>query len=220
MEAVYGFSNRRDGDMHENENLARFLESLGVGGMPFVRAEQVRGGEVARVGLEHAGQVVSGVDGLITARRGLFLAVLAADCIPALIYDRRRDFVAAAHLGWRGLSMALGRRVVEQLEQLGSVASDIVAIFGPSICVRHYEVKEDLVSQFVGQPEAVFLKEGEKTFMDLRATARNQFIGAGVPESNIDVDPTCTFEDSYYFSWRREQPGLSGSFAGVIGITS
>jgi len=218
MSLIYDFSNKRDGDMRQDENLRHFIESLGVGEAPFVRAEQVHGDGIARVGREHAGQVIPGVDVLITTAKRLFLVVLAADCLPIILFDRRRSIVGVCHAGWRGTAARLAAKTVEKFIQLGSRGSDLAAIFGPSICVRHYEVGDDVRRQFVGQDDAVFYGEGGKTYFDLRETNRRQLVGAGVPEGGIDIDPTCTFEDPYYFSYRRERPSLSGLFAGVVGI--
>ena len=41
-------------------------------------------------------------DAFITQDKGLALAVLLADCVPILIYDKENHVIAAIHAGWRG----------------------------------------------------------------------------------------------------------------------
>src|SRR5438270_152716 len=43
-------------------------------------------------------------DIVLTDNPSVALAVQAADCVPMLVVDRRRQTVAAAHAGWRGLA--------------------------------------------------------------------------------------------------------------------
>jgi YfiH family protein len=218
MGVVYGFSRWQDGDMRWKANRNRFLESLDVPKSISVRAEQIHGAEIVRVNDKHTGRVIPGADGLVTTARGIFLAVLAADCIPALFYNPKRKVVATAHLGWRGLAAELAPKIVEFLANLGSRPEDLNVVLGPSICAKYYEVQRDLVNRFAEIEEAVFISRGGKTFFDLRNTARNQLLDSGIPKANVKIDPRCTFEDPHLYSWRRERPKLSGLFAGFIGI--
>ena len=41
-------------------------------------------------------------DAVITNLKNTPIGVLTADCVPILICDRRKNFVAAIHAGWRG----------------------------------------------------------------------------------------------------------------------
>lgn len=228
MHIFYGFSDRRWGSAHKDSNLIRYLESLGVEKpVWFVRARQVHGNNIARVGKGDAGRAVPRADGLLTGEKNLFLAISAADCLPILFFDPKCGLIAAVHAGWRGTAKGIAVRAVEELSRLGSKIKNIEAIFGPCICWKHYEVGRDVVSAFSpdhpgggleGLPRGEFVKKGGKVFLDLREANRDQLVGAGVTQGNIRIDPRCTFEDENLYSWRREGPNLSGEIAAVIAI--
>ena len=39
---------------------------------------------------------------LITNKKGIALGILTADCAPILIYDPKKNIIAAVHAGWKG----------------------------------------------------------------------------------------------------------------------
>ena len=41
------------------------------------------------------------VDAIITDKKKFPIAVLTADCVPLLIYDKKRKMIAALHAGWK-----------------------------------------------------------------------------------------------------------------------
>jgi len=224
MNIIYGFSDRAFGSSREDSNLTRFIESLGVEKpIEFVRAKQVHGDIVASVGKEDVGRVIPGVDGLATNEKGLFLVISAADCLPILFFDPKREVIAAVHAGWRGTAKGIAVKAVDELFRLGSKVKNVEAIFGPCICWKHYEVGDEVVSQFRQNGysrEVELVKKEGKVFLDLRETNRNQLVGAGIVAENIKVDPRCTFEDQNLYSWRREKPDLSGESGAVIAMKS
>ncbi|MFB7265286.1 polyphenol oxidase family protein, partial [Streptomyces nojiriensis] len=79
-------------------NRARAAKSLGLAPDRVVWMNQVHGRDVAVVdGPWGADAEVPAVDAVVTARRGLALAVLTADCTPVLLADPVAGVVAAAH---------------------------------------------------------------------------------------------------------------------------
>jgi YfiH family protein len=60
---------------------------------------------------------VPDTDAVITAEKGLCIAVKTADCIPVLVYDEHKHLIAAIHAGWRG---TVGRIVEKTLRQMDS----------------------------------------------------------------------------------------------------
>src|SRR5690349_19422720 len=79
-------------------NRARVARELGVGEDRLVWMQQVHGTGVAVVDGPQDGAVAA-TDALVTATRGLVLAVLVADCVPVLLADHERGVVAAVHAG-------------------------------------------------------------------------------------------------------------------------
>ena len=58
-------------------------------------------------------------DGLITTQRHLALGVLAADCAPVLLADRRAPICGAFHAGWRGAVAGISDMAIEQMRKCG-----------------------------------------------------------------------------------------------------
>ncbi|NEE42556.1 laccase domain-containing protein, partial [Streptomyces sp. SID7982] len=68
-------------------NRARAAEALGLEAAGVVWMNQVHGRDVAVVDGVWGERPVPEVDAVVTARRGLALAVLTADCVPVLLAD-------------------------------------------------------------------------------------------------------------------------------------
>ncbi|MYS46926.1 laccase, partial [Streptomyces sp. SID5998] len=83
-----------------NRELA--AKSLGLDPARVVWMNQVHGDDVAVVDGPWTTDPAPPVDGLVTAVRGLALAVLTADCVPVLLADPVAGVVAAAHAGRPG----------------------------------------------------------------------------------------------------------------------
>ena len=94
--------------------------------------------------------VLEGVDGLITAQRGVCIGVSTADCIPVLLYDPVHEVIAAVHAGWRG---TVGRIVVETLSEMfrtfQTSAADLRVAIGPGISGDAFEVGNEVYETFV-----------------------------------------------------------------------
>ena len=88
---------------------------------------------------------VPDTDAVITAEKGLCIAVKTADCIPVLLYDVRQRIIAAVHAGWRG---TVGCIVEKTLQQMQSRAEDLSAIIGPGISLESFEVGDEVYEQF------------------------------------------------------------------------
>ena len=41
-------------------------------------------------------------DAVITNQKKIPIAVLTADCVPILLYDKKKNMIAAIHAGWKG----------------------------------------------------------------------------------------------------------------------
>jgi YfiH family protein len=161
---------------------------------------------------------VSDSDALITDLPGVMLVILTADCVPILLYDRKKKVAAAVHAGWKGTCSQIVLKTVEKmLEVYGSDPADILAGIAPSIGKCCYEVDEDVAKHFIEIP-GVLSQKGEKYMLDLPAVNHYQLLKAGLHEENIELSGVCTAcEVDSFFSYRKEQ-GCSGRFMSLIGI--
>lgn len=94
-------------------------------------------------------------DAIVTAQRGLAIAVLTADCAPVLFADPEAGVAGAAHAGWRGALAGVVEAAVEAMQRLGAHPSRIQATVGPTISQAAYEVGDDFRDAFLAaDPEA------------------------------------------------------------------
>ena len=88
-------------------------------------------------------------DALITNVKKIALGVLVADCVPILIYDKNLKIISAIHAGWKGVYKEIIKKVVKFLIKKGSNTKNLVAVIGPSISEKNYEVQKDFKDKFL-----------------------------------------------------------------------
>ncbi len=190
----------------------------------FVVAKQTHSDHIAVIeaqetkGWESHEEAIEDCDAMITNCKNTILAILTADCVPVLLYDPKKEVVAAIHAGWKGTKEKIVLKCLEKMqERYGCRAEDIVAGIAPAIGGCCYEVGEDVARYFSDFPQAC-IPEGEKFMLDLPIINRQQLLDAGVKDENIEMSGVCTAcESERFFSYRKAQ-GCSGRFMSLIGI--
>lgn len=135
-------------------------------------------------------------DALILTNKLQAIFLNFADCTPIILYDTRQNIGAIAHAGWRGTAAKIAQKTVQQLEQ--SNPKDLIAIIGPTICGKCYEVGEEVYSVFYNNPH---WHKGSR--IDIKEINRQQLAEVGVEK--IDICPYCTCCDNqYFYSYRKE----------------
>jgi YfiH family protein len=153
-----------------------------------------------------------GVDALVTARPGIPIGVLVADCMPVLLSDPIAGVVAAAHVGRRGLASGVLQSTLEAMAAAGAAPARVEAVIGPSICGRCYEVPAEMRDEVDAVvPGAACETAAGTPGLDLVAGALRLLRAAGVSARAAAI---CTAEDPRFFSYRRD--GVTGRFAGVV----
>lgn len=148
-------------------------------------------------------------DGLLSRRPRRGLVVLAADCLPVLLWRRDAPRVAALHCGWRGV---VGGLVGRAITALGAPAATGIAV-GAGIGPCCFEVASDVRDRFVASfGEAVT----HGRHVDLAAAVTVDAERAGVPAASVHRLGGCTVcEPERWFSYRRDG-AHTGRQAGVI----
>ena len=90
-------------------------------------------------------------DSLITNKKGIALGILTADCAPVFIYDPVNNLISAIHVGWKGAYKKIISITLKKLRSSGSNFNDLIAIIGPCIDKRSYEVRKDFFNKFIKQ---------------------------------------------------------------------
>ncbi|MEU2332319.1 peptidoglycan editing factor PgeF [Streptomyces sp. NPDC006654] len=188
-------------------------KSLGLDPGQVVWMNQVHGNDVAVVDEPWGDRPVPEVDAIVTARRGLALAVLTADCTPVLLADPVAGIAAAAHAGRPGMVAGVVPAAVRAMAELGADPARIVARTGPAVCGRCYEVPETMRAEVAAVEPAAHAETSWGTpAVDVSAGVHAQLARAGVRDRV--QSPVCTLESVDHFSYRRDR--TTGRLAGYV----
>ncbi|MFF5299673.1 peptidoglycan editing factor PgeF [Streptomyces sp. NPDC013161] len=185
-----------------NRELA--AKSLGLDPGLVVWMNQVHGADVAVVEGPWGASEIPSVDAVVTARRGLALAVLTADCTPVLLADPVAGIAGAAHAGRPGMVAGVVPAAVRAMVELGADPARIVARTGPAVCGRCYEVPADMRADVAAVEPAAYAETSWGTpAVDVTAGAHAQLDRLGVRDR--EQSPVCTRESDDHFSYRRDR---------------
>jgi polyphenol oxidase len=190
---------------------ALFLNKLGIPVSNVVFARQIHSATVHYV--TDPG-TVDGVDGFITDRPGLALAIQVADCAAVFIADRSRGVIGAIHAGWKGAASGIIINAVSMMQSKGAEPENMQAWISPCIGAGRFEVGEEVAELF--PPEFVLRAGFEKPHIDLKAYVRSQLLQCGLEGDQIYTDPGCTYNDSeVFYSYRRDRE-RAGRMMGLV----
>jgi polyphenol oxidase len=146
-------------------------------------------------------------DAVVTNQPGIAVGVGAADCGPVLFADATAGIIAAAHAGWKGAFTGVLESTIATMESLGAARKNIVAVLGPTISARAYEVGPEFVARFAEQStdNARYFRPSNRaghSFFDLPGYIVARLGHAGIGGAH-DVG-LCTYSDAArFFSYRR-----------------
>jgi len=145
-------------------------------------------------------------DAMLTKDNEIALSVLTADCLPILIYEKRKEIIGCIHAGWKGAVNGIIENTLKKLEEMNGSIKQLVVSLGPCISQKNYEVKNDFYSEFIKKSknnDSFFFKNEKKTFnFDLRGFVIKKFKDLGVLEiDNVAIDSFAS--ENEYFSHRR-----------------
>ena len=188
------------------ENRARMARHLAVEPSHLVSLWQVHSPDVAVVtGPWQGGRPKA--DAMVTVAHDVALGISTADCGPILFADAEARVIGAAHSGWKGAFTGVVGATVTEMEKLGARRERILAVLGPTISAKAYEVGPEFVERFRAENATYgrFFTASERAahmMFDLPA-----FIALKAQEAGIGrfVDlALCTYGDeARFFSYRR-----------------
>ncbi len=188
-------------------------KSLGLDPGDVVWMNQVHGADVAVVDGPWRDRPVPEVDAIVTARRGLALAVLTADCVPVLLADPVAGIAAAAHAGRPGMIAGVVPAALRAMTELGADPARIVARTGPAVCGRCYEVPDAMRAEVTAEEPTAYAETSWGTpAVDVAAGVHAQLARLGVHDRA--QSPVCTLESGDHFSYRRDRS--TGRLAGYV----
>lgn len=189
------------------ENRSRAAASFGLEEDALCTAYQIHSARAEILDHPWAWRDAPEADALVTARPGIILGILTADCVPVLFADCARRIIGAAHAGWKGAIGGVLEATLDAMISLGADRRDMVASIGPAIGQPSYEVSAEFLERFLKEtPEnepyfASSLKDGHYLF-DLKAYVQNRLAKSGISQLHILPYDTCAQEE-LFFSYRR-----------------
>lgn len=218
-------------------NRALLAEELGIDANRIIIPHQTHG-TVARLiddgvfdePLNERHQRLEGVDAVFTNVPGVCVGVSTADCIPVLLYERRRRIVAAVHAGWRGTVARIVEHAIAAMgHELHAEPCDMAAWIGPGISLEAFEVGREVYDAFAragfdmsvlaqrmpsASPDA---EDGCRWHIDLVECNRRQLVAAGLAAGAIHVSGICTVaRHADYFSARRLGINSGRIYSGIV----
>jgi polyphenol oxidase len=145
-------------------------------------------------------------DAIVCEIKNIGISILTADCVPILFYDTKKEIIGCVHAGWKGALKGIIKNTVKKFKELNSNENDLIAVVGPCINKKNYEVKKEFYNKFLNvdkNNEKFFEKNSNKKyFFDLRGFVNSEMLNLNISNiENIDMD---TFSNKkYFYSYRR-----------------
>jgi len=169
----YCFTNTEDGDLHVKTHREALQKRLGLDALVFM--EQVHGD---RLEIITRSSSAPRCDAMLSTLPNVGLVVMAADCIPIVLWDSTQNLIGVVHAGRTGTALHVGQKsVLQMMEHFGVNVENIHIAMGPSIGVCCYEVGKEVTQ---GLEQCLHVKN-ERYFLDLKKANENDFLALGIP---------------------------------------
>ena len=159
-------------------------------------------------------------DALITNVKNVAIGVLTADCVPILIYDKNKDIVSAIHAGWKGAYRGIINNTINFFIKNGSNVKNLIAIIGPCISEKNYEVKNNFKDKFIKKNiinKKFFKIRKNKTYFCLNKYVYYHLKKLGI--KNLEIIKKNTFDPkNNFFSARRSIQNKENDYGRNISV--
>jgi YfiH family protein len=205
------------------ENRRRLAIAMGIEDNDLRFPSQVHKTRIVHVTRQTTKEDLMETDALITNEKGICIAVMSADCVPILLFDRRNKIVAAVHSGWRGTVAKILELTLKEMKTVyGTRGEHVIAAIGPSVSQDSYEVGaevvEAVVNAFGTSNELMLPQSNQKAKLDLWKANKVQLLDFGVDQASIEISDLCTVKNNTNFFSARK--GDAGRFAaGIMLVT-
>tara|TARA_Y100001970_G_C14129647_1_gene800947 strand:- start:677 stop:1429 length:753 start_codon:yes stop_codon:yes gene_type:complete len=184
-------------------NLKKACEKIGCSKNNLILMKQIHSNKVNIINKILKKKIVG--DSALTNKKKIALGILTADCAPVFIYDTNKKYIGAVHAGWKGAYKNIIKKTIIQFKNKGSKVKDLVAVIGPCILKKSYEVKNDFLQKFLKQNKnniSFFTFKKRKIFFSLNEFIFKQIKKEGI--NKIDIIKKDTYLDkNNFFSSRR-----------------
>jgi YfiH family protein len=162
------------------------------------------------------------VDGLVTSKKGLYLFLLIADCLPLIIYDPEKEAVGLIHIGWKGVDLEIAKKAVKYMNNnYNSDPNDLIVGIGPCVHKESFIKKDPMQKDDPRWKKFIRHIECDKYSVDLVSFAIKQLVDLGVSKDKIFESGVDTVKDEKFYSHVRDTNrhiSRQGRFACIAGI--
>tara|TARA_B100000427_G_scaffold314486_1_gene307690 strand:- start:685 stop:1446 length:762 start_codon:yes stop_codon:yes gene_type:complete len=196
----------KDAKSNVRKNLKIISNKIGCNYKNIITMKQVHGNKVIYINKNFKINKKLICDGILTNKKKIALGVLTADCIPILIYDRKKKIIGAIHAGWKSAFKDIIKKTLKKLSHFKSKKKDLIVSIGPCISEKSYMVNIDLYKKFINKNKnnKIYFKKtkNNKFLFNLRKFVSFQFRKNNV--KNIEHINRDTFgEEKNFYSYRR-----------------
>jgi len=190
------------------KNLEYISNKIGCDSEMLITLNQKHSNEV--IFFESSSEIKNKISGdaIVTKIKKIGIGILTADCVPILLYDPQKKIIGCIHSGWKGAFNGVIKNTINKFIDLDSNLEEAIAVIGPCINKKSYEVRDEFYKRFVDQNsnyKDFFEKtDNDKFFFDLRGLVNKQIYDLGIKNiENIEMD-TFSQKDLFY-SYRRSR---------------
>tara|TARA_B110000438_G_scaffold266414_1_gene280471 strand:- start:785 stop:1546 length:762 start_codon:yes stop_codon:yes gene_type:complete len=160
-------------------------------------------------------------DAIVSKIKNIGFGILTADCAPVLFYDPKNKVIGCAHAGWKGALNGIIENTIKKFNKLNSNNSDLIAVVGPCIDKKNYEVGPEFFSKFILKDlsNKKFFESinNSKYLFDLRGFINKKISILNIKNiDNIDID---TFsKKKIFYSYRRSRLNKEKDYGRCISV--
>ena len=204
---VYNSLNCGRGSKDNKKNVLKNLnfvsQKMKVGKGKLVLMHQTHSNKVIEINKNNYTKKIK-ADAMVTKMKGIAIAVVTADCVPIILYDKRNGIIGCVHAGWKGAYLDIIKNTIVKFKRLNS-NNKIYACVGPCIAKKSYEVDESFYNKFIRKSKKYkryFSKKNKrKKLFDLRKFVTEKLLSLNVRVDQVNRDTYA--QKTNFFSYRR-----------------
>lgn len=234
---VFASSTIQDGNMtfirgDKNQTLhnrQKFLDQFNINDKNFIALSLVHQSDIKIVqdkDLNHGildGEYYLECDGLTTNKKGVYLFMVTADCLPIAFFDPKTLAVALIHASRHNLLTGIVKNSIQKLtKEFNANPQDLLIKIGPSIGPCCYNTDKTKVKRFTNPQIQPYIIETEtKLGLNLWQWIEDELIKNQISKTHINNPKICTYHTNRYFShvkFTNENLQNDYRFATILGI--
>jgi len=145
-------------------------------------------------------------DAIVSKVKNIGFGILTADCAPIFFYDPKKKIIGAAHSGWKGELNGIIKNTLLKFNSLNSKNTDLIAVVGPCIDKKNYEVEKRFMETFLfknNYNKKFFYKIATgKYLFDLRGYINRELHNFKI-ENIENIEMNTYAKKEFFYSYRR-----------------